>query len=143
MTLKVRNWHFSIATCQTLVDLPKIFFYEKVLFFTQLIPHLMRKLLKHSSMVSTLYVQKNVGPELSIKKTIIHNKRDGYCISPDSINSNVTLEGQAKFFMPLHGKWTPASWPNRAWSIWGGCLTGLWGPTGWLYCREEALGKYV
>ena len=50
-----------------------------------------------------------VGPELSIKKTIIHNKRDGYCISPDSINSNVTLEGQAKFFMPLHGKWTPAS----------------------------------
>ena len=41
----------------------------------------------------------HIAPELSIKKTIIHNKREGYCISPDSINSNVTLEGQAKIFL--------------------------------------------
>ena len=54
MTLKVRNQDFSIATCQTYVDLPKLFFYEKVLFSTQLSYHLMRKLLKKSWMVSTL-----------------------------------------------------------------------------------------
>ena len=40
--------NFSIATCQTCVDLLKNFFYEKVLFSTQLSHHLMRKLLKNS-----------------------------------------------------------------------------------------------
>ena len=54
MTLKVRNQEFSIATCQTYVDLPKKN-YGKVLFFTQLSCHLMRKLLKKSWMVSSIY----------------------------------------------------------------------------------------
>ena len=52
MTLKVRNQDFSIATCQTYVNLPNKNFYGKVLFFTQLSCHLMRKLLKKSWMVS-------------------------------------------------------------------------------------------
>ena len=52
LTLKVRNQNFSIATCQTYVDLPKNNFYGKVLFFIQLSCHLMRKLLKKSWMVS-------------------------------------------------------------------------------------------
>ena len=37
------------------VDLQKIYFYEKVLFSTQLSYHLMRKLLKNSLMVSIVY----------------------------------------------------------------------------------------
>ena len=56
LTLKVRNQDFSIVTCQTYVDLPKKFFYGKVLFFTQLSCHLMRKLLKKSWMVSNAYI---------------------------------------------------------------------------------------
>ena len=55
MTLKVRNQDFSIATCQTYVDLPKKFFNGKVLFFTQLSYHLMRKLLKKPWMVSSVH----------------------------------------------------------------------------------------
>ena len=46
LTLKVRNWQFSITWFRAGVDLPKNFFHEKVLFFTQLSYHLMRKLLK-------------------------------------------------------------------------------------------------
>ena len=37
------------------VDLPKKFYYEKVLFSTQLSHHLMRKLLKNSLMVSSVH----------------------------------------------------------------------------------------
>ena len=46
MTLKVRNWLFSIAWFRVGDDLTKYFFYEKVLFFNQLSSHLMRKLFK-------------------------------------------------------------------------------------------------
>ena len=55
-TLKVRNQDFSIATCQMYVDLPREFFYGKVLFFTKLSCHLMWKLLKKSWMVSIIYI---------------------------------------------------------------------------------------
>ena len=55
LTLKVRNWDFSIARFRADVDLTKIFLYEEVLFFTQLTSHLMRKLLKKSCMLSKLY----------------------------------------------------------------------------------------
>ena len=41
------------------VDLPEIFFYEKVLFFTQLSYHLMCKLLKKSYMLSSKQVPEN------------------------------------------------------------------------------------
>ena len=55
LTLKVRNWQFSITWFRKEVDLPKIFFYEKVLFFTRLSYHLMCKLLKKSYMLSNKY----------------------------------------------------------------------------------------
>ena len=54
-TLKVRNWHFLIAWFRADVDLTKSFFYEKVLFSTQLSYHLMRKLLKNSWKLSRDY----------------------------------------------------------------------------------------
>ena len=38
LTFKVRNCHFSIAWFRAEVDLTKNLFYEKVLFFTQLLP---------------------------------------------------------------------------------------------------------
>ena len=49
LTLKVRNWQFSITWFRAGVDLPESFSYEKVLFFTQLSYHLMCKLLKKLS----------------------------------------------------------------------------------------------
>ena len=52
LTLKVRNWQFSITWFRAGVDLPENFSYEKVLFFTQLSYHLMCKLLKKSYMLS-------------------------------------------------------------------------------------------
>ena len=54
LTLKVRNWQFSITWFRAGVDLPEKFSYEKVLFFTQLSYHLMCKLLKKSYMLSKL-----------------------------------------------------------------------------------------
>ena len=48
--MKVRNWHFSITWFKADVDLT---IYEKVVFFTQLSYHLMRKLMKNSSMLSS------------------------------------------------------------------------------------------
>ena len=69
LTLKVRNQDFSIATCQTYVDLPKNFFYGKVLFFTQLSCHLMRKLLKKSWMVSNMYAYAYVRQHINKRKT--------------------------------------------------------------------------
>ena len=56
LTLKVRNWHFSIAWFRLDVDLIKFFFYEKVLFFTQLSYHLMCRVLKKSYMLSNTHV---------------------------------------------------------------------------------------
>ena len=55
LTLKVRNWQFSITWFRAGVDLPENFSYEKVLFFTQLSYHLMCKLLKKSYMLSNAY----------------------------------------------------------------------------------------
>ena len=52
LTLKVRNWQFSITWFRAGVDLPENLFYEKVLFFTQLSYHLMCRLLKKSYMLS-------------------------------------------------------------------------------------------
>ena len=54
LTLKVRNWQFSITWFRAGVDLPEN--NEKVLFFTQLSYHLMCKLLKKSYMLSSVYV---------------------------------------------------------------------------------------
>ena len=55
LTLKVRNWRFSITWFRAGVDLPEISYYENVLFFTQLFNHLMCKLLKKSYMLSITY----------------------------------------------------------------------------------------
>ena len=55
LTLKVRNWPFLITWFRAGVDLPEIFSYEKVLFFTQLSYRLMCKLLKKSYMLSSAY----------------------------------------------------------------------------------------
>ena len=56
LTLKVRNWQFSITWFRAGVDLPENLFYEKLLFFTQLSYHLMCRLLKKSYMLSSTYV---------------------------------------------------------------------------------------
>ena len=56
LTLKDRNWQFSITWFRASVDLPEFFSYEQVLFFTQLSYHLMCKLLKKSYMLSTIYL---------------------------------------------------------------------------------------
>ena len=56
LTLKVRNWQFSITWFRAGVDLPENLFYEKVLFFTQLSYHLTCKLLKKSYMLSNIYI---------------------------------------------------------------------------------------
>ena len=67
LTLKVRNWQFSITWFRAGVDLPENLFYEKVLFFTQLSYHLMCKLLKKSYMLSNTYLS----PE-KLSKYILH-----------------------------------------------------------------------
>ena len=56
LTLKVRNWLFLITWFRVGVDLTKYFSCEKVLFFTQSSYHLMRKLLKKSKMLSSMYL---------------------------------------------------------------------------------------
>ena len=54
--MKVRISHFSIAWFRAEVDLPKKNSYGNVLFSSQLIYHLMRNLLKNSSMLSNQHV---------------------------------------------------------------------------------------
>ena len=56
LTLKVRNWQFSITWFRAGVDLPENLFYEKVLLFTQLSYHLMWRLLKKSYMLSNIHI---------------------------------------------------------------------------------------
>ena len=53
LTLKVRNWQFSITSFRAGVDLPENLFYEEVLFFTPLSYPLMCMLLKKFYMLST------------------------------------------------------------------------------------------
>ena len=55
LTLKVRNWQFSITWFRAGVHLPEYSFYEKVLFFTQLSYHLVCKQLKKSYMLSNVH----------------------------------------------------------------------------------------
>ena len=90
---KLENGLFSIAWFRADVDLPKKFFYEKVLFFTQLSYHLMCKLLKKSYMLSSMYG--------SISKHEAWHKRHMHLVSVETNLENVILT----FFFPFCTKW--------------------------------------
>ena len=95
LTLKVRNWLFSIAWFRAGVDLTKYFFYEKVLFFTQLSSHLMRKLFKKSSMLSIAHQ-----PISKLRFTNFHKLFDHYWIIDWSWTRGCQLSNKKKSCSP-------------------------------------------
>ena len=78
MTLKVRNWQFSITWFRAGVDLPEKIFNEKVLFFTQSSYHLMCELLKKSYMLPNIELSWTIWVckicSIIAKKSVIYGK---------------------------------------------------------------------